>query len=227
MHKAEPGLVTIIIPIYRAKLYIAETLDSVKAQTYPKIETIAIEDGLSETSEEIVRQYPDVIYLSQSNKGNSSTRNRGIKLARGEYIAFLDCDDIYPADKIEVQVKYLESHPEVMIVSGLTHEFNHPGTTTPNWMRENGRLNNHKGSPPGAWLVRREAFEKVGLFNEDFVSASDTDWLMRAKKAGINLEFVPKVVLNKRNHANNQSAHASPAEVLNYHRELTHIFKRK
>lgn len=220
-------LVTVIIPIYNAKRYIREAIESILSQTYAPLEIIAIEDGSSESSEHIVAEYPQVTYLLQPRSGHAAARNRGIALARGHYISFLDADDVYTPDKLSQQVTYLASHPEDIIVAGLTHEFNDPGITTPVWMREAGQRTSHRGASPSTWLVRRSAFDLVGRFNETFWTMCDTDWLLRMKRAGYRLPFIDQVVLHKRNHTHNQSAHSTSAARATYHRDLIRLFRRR
>ncbi len=111
--------VSVIIPTYNRRAYVQEAIDSVLAQTYTDYEIIVIDDGSTDGTGEALRErYGDkIIYEWQENQGESVARNRGIALAQGEYIAFLDSDDLWLPEKLEKQVAYLEEHPEVGAVA--------------------------------------------------------------------------------------------------------------
>lgn len=110
--------VSIIIPAYKVSETIAETLDSVLAQTNKKLEAIVINDGSPDTKklEEILKSYfPQIIYATQKNHGVSQARNTGICLSRGELIAFLDGDDVWLPNYLESQIKFLEANKLDMV----------------------------------------------------------------------------------------------------------------
>ena len=105
-------LVSVIIPVYNAEQFLLETLDSVFAQTYTNVEVIAVDDGSTDRSAEIIKSYPAVKYIRQKNGGVSNARNTGIKASSGDYIAFLDHDDIWLPEKLKIQVKIASRHRE-------------------------------------------------------------------------------------------------------------------
>jgi len=113
-------LVSIITPVYNAQKYIAQAINSVLSQTYKNWELIIINDGSSDNTEDIINSFCDerIIVISQSNGGVSSARNRGLEIARGEYITFLDGDDILPINSLKVRVDYLEKNPNIDLVDG-------------------------------------------------------------------------------------------------------------
>ena len=110
-------LVSVVIPVYNAEKYIAATLQSVLDQTYKNFEILIIDDGSSDHSMEICQQFvdPRIKIISQANSGVAAARNHGIRLAQGEYIAFLDADDLWLSTKIEKHVKHLENSTAVGI----------------------------------------------------------------------------------------------------------------
>ncbi|SHI41741.1 TPR repeat-containing protein [Clostridium cavendishii DSM 21758] len=108
-------MVSIIIPVYNGEKFIAKAVKSAINQTYRDIEIIVIDDGSTDNTKEIVKQY-DVKYIYQNNSGPSIARNNGIKISKGEYIAFLDADDIYMTNKIERQIQEFEKDNELGIV---------------------------------------------------------------------------------------------------------------
>ncbi|HVY76294.1 MAG TPA: glycosyltransferase [Puia sp.] len=108
-------LVSIVMPVYNGEKYLKEAIDSVLSQTYSNIELLVIDDGSSDASAAIVSNYPDdrvKLIRNEVNSGIVFSRNRGLELAEGEYIATLDADDIALPDRIERQVSFLDTHPE-------------------------------------------------------------------------------------------------------------------
>ena len=116
----DQALVSIITPVYNAEKYIKETINSVLNQTYSSWELLVIDDGSTDSTAKIVKSFSDsrIILIQQENGGVSSARNKGIDLARGKYITFLDADDILPPHSLEARVHYLESNPSVDLVDG-------------------------------------------------------------------------------------------------------------
>jgi glycosyltransferase involved in cell wall biosynthesis len=109
--------VSVIIPVSNGEEYIAEAIDSVLAQTCPKVECIVIDDGSTDRTAEIVRGYGDrVSYIHQANAERSAARNNGLAHASGKYVSFLDADDLLLPDKLTEQVAFLEAHPEYDVV---------------------------------------------------------------------------------------------------------------
>ncbi len=107
------GLVSVITPVYNVEKYIDRTLGSVFAQTYKNIEIVLVDDQSKDRSAEIIKKYqenhPEIIYyLQPENKGAGYARNKALELARGQYVAFLDADDMWKPEKIEKQVKLLK-----------------------------------------------------------------------------------------------------------------------
>ncbi|WP_018878409.1 glycosyltransferase [Thioalkalivibrio sp. ALE28] len=110
--------VSVVMPAFNTAAYIAESIDSVLEQDYPNLELIVVDDGSTDGTVEIIRGYGDQLtLLTQQNQGAAVARNAGIAAATGEYIAFIDSDDIWLPGKITAQVMYMEQHPEI----GFTH----------------------------------------------------------------------------------------------------------
>lgn len=107
--------VSVIIPVYKVEKYIAAAVQSVLKQSYSNFELLIVDDGSPDSSVEICQQFTDprVVIIRQENRGVSAARNTGIRHARGEYIAFLDADDLWTPEKLEKHVKHLESLPHI------------------------------------------------------------------------------------------------------------------
>lgn len=126
----ETALTSVIIPCFNSERWILETLSSVYSQTYPNIEVIVVDDGSVDNTKELVLSFDEKIsYYYQENKGPSAARNLGIKKARGDYIAFLDSDDVWEQDKLSKQVNFLEKNEDVHLVFSNVTLINEQGET--------------------------------------------------------------------------------------------------
>ena len=112
-NSTEP-LVSVVIPFYRHADWLMEAVESVKSQTYTQYEIIIVNDGSDEDVSCLLEKYQDIRYCYQDNHGAGSARNKAISESKGDYIAFLDSDDLWLPDKLSKQVEYMESHPEIV-----------------------------------------------------------------------------------------------------------------
>jgi glycosyltransferase involved in cell wall biosynthesis len=112
--------VSIVTPAYNAEKYIRDAIDSVLRQTYPHWELLIIDDGSEDRTADIVNQFDDsrLRLFRQSNQGVSNARNKGLDVAKGKYITFLDADDRLPPRSLEARIEFLETHPEIDLVDG-------------------------------------------------------------------------------------------------------------
>jgi glycosyltransferase involved in cell wall biosynthesis len=149
-----------------------------------------------------------VRYIHQANQGVAAARNNGIEAARGEFLAFLDQDDLWTPEKLKLQIGYLLNDPDLGYTLTQQQFFLDPGATLPTWFRKELFSSVHTGWVLGTLVVRRTAFEKVGNFATGYSAASDGDWFFRAKAVGISMAVVPELLLLKRIHGANESAHA-------------------
>lgn len=204
----EPGLVSVVVPVFDGELYVAEAIDSVLAQDYRPLELIAVDDGSSDSSAEILAHYPEIRVIRQPNAGCTSARNVGIAATRGEFIAFIDQDDRWLPGKLRTQLAALKAASADYALGQITL-FVEPGCPMPAWMGTRGWLigTARIGYMPGTLAVRRALFDKVGVFDERFHIGSDADWLVRVRDAGVHVAVVPEVILEKRIHRANLSSH--------------------
>lgn len=115
-------LVTVFIPMFNAEKYIGECIESILAQTYSHFEIVIVDDGSTDSSISIVKAFNDTrirIYSNEKNRGIPYTRNRGLDLAKGKYMAVMDADDVAAPERLEVSVRFLEKHPESRIVGSM------------------------------------------------------------------------------------------------------------
>ncbi|MGK7900453.1 MAG: glycosyltransferase [Hormoscilla sp.] len=185
-------LISVIIPVYNGEKTIRETIESILNQTFSDFELIVINDGSTDTTLSIVNsiQDPRLKVFSYPNGGASASRNRGIARATGEYISFIDADDLWTPDKLEAQFKALQENQEAAVAYSWTNcidessKFLHPG----GYITLNGDVYAHMlvvnflicGSNP---LIRRQALDEVGEFDKSLMGTEDWDmWLRLAAR---------------------------------------------
>lgn len=123
-------LVSAIMAAYNGEDYIEEALESVFAQTYPNVELIVVDDGSTDSTPDILKGYADTLtYLRQENQGSAAARNLAISHARGEFVAILDADDVWLAQKTAMQVETFRAAPELDLVFGLAETMDANGNT--------------------------------------------------------------------------------------------------
>ncbi len=183
--------VSVIIPVYNAESFIEETLESALAQTYKNIEIIVVNDGSTDGSYKKIKPYlPSIKYISQENKGVSSARNNGIRQSKGELIAFLDSDDVWVPEKLQIQVEYLNENKNTAFVHSNIKYINEssqlispetdfvPGISGM-CFRELFEGNKIATSTV---VIRKDCLERVGYFTENITFAEDYElWLKMAK----------------------------------------------
>jgi GT2 family glycosyltransferase len=223
--KGVPPLVTVIVPVYNGASFLPEAIANILSQGYPSIEIIVVDDGSTDGIDAVVASLPrDVRFFKQRNEGPSAARNRAIRDASGEFIAFLDVDDLWPPKNLEILVGLLCDRPELDVVLGHGQLLEVDAVTG-----AYGYVGNPGESFPfyiGAALFRCRAFERVGLFDTDLRYAEDTDWFNRAVEAGIGLERLAQVTLLVRRHDKNVTRGRSLVE-LNTLRVIKKALDRK
>lgn len=186
MHNAP--LVSVIIPAYNAERTILETIGSVQQQSFSNFEMIVINDGSSDRTEELLHSVTDerLRIFSYENGGVCVARNRGISHATGEFIAFLDADDLWTPDKLEAQLAALQQHPEAGVAYSWTYFMDEQGkslsagetTFFEGNVYAQLLVNNFlaSGSNP---LIRFQAIESTGDFDSAFPHCADWDYWLR------------------------------------------------
>lgn len=197
-------LVSVIIPVSNGERYLAEAIDSVLAQTWRPIELIVLDDGSTDGSAAIARRYASPVrYCYQPNAGLASARNEGVLLAHGDFIAYLDSDDIWVPDKLTRQMAVFSENRTLDIVFGHIQQFRSPKLplVTASGIHVNGTP--MPGYSAGAMLIKRGSFFHVGLFDKVWRIGEFVDWYLRAMEKGMRSFLLPDVVMWRRIHSDN------------------------
>jgi glycosyltransferase involved in cell wall biosynthesis len=183
-----PPLVSVVIPCYNSARYLAETIESVRLQTYPRIEIIVVDDGSTDETAKIARSY-GVHYIYQANRGISAARNTGIVHSRGKYVLFLDHDDRLLPRAVETGVKLLEEHPDCTLAVGEHRYIGPDGAAIGSSNKcAVGRdhyqmlLEHNFVETPCSVLHRRSALASSGVFDENLAVAEDHEFYLRAAR---------------------------------------------
>jgi glycosyltransferase involved in cell wall biosynthesis len=205
--------VSIIIPSYNRLPIIKEALNSVLSQEYNGItEIIVVDDGSEDgTPECIAEQYPDVCVVSlKQNIGNYAARNQGLKVARGQHIAFLDSDDLWRPNYLQVQLEALTDHPRSIALSGFEiwdarsgkRETYSPKPDLDKHLSPMHQMllyaRHYLASGPSALVFPRSVFDEIGFFNERHRVGADVDLYLRCLGAGFDTIFTELPVFVKR-----------------------------
>lgn len=201
--KAWPAL-SVVVPVFNGEQFIREAVENIISQDYPSLEIIVVDDGSTDNTADIITQFPyEIRYFKQGNSGPAAARNRGIKEAQGDYIAFLDVDDLWPKNNLFMLVKELSSDNDIEVVHGYAQlAFLNPA----------GHTYEYSGSPIGSFpyyvgaaLYRRAAFTRVGLFDPTLRYGEDTDWFLRAQELKTGIKRLEDITLIVRRHGKNMT----------------------
>ena len=200
--------VSVITPVYNAEKYISEAIESVLNQSYEDFEVIVIDDGSKDNTLSIIKKYNRKIrWKSQENKGQASAINEGIKMAKGEYVAYLDADDVCMPDRLEIQVKYLDERRNVGLVYSSFYQINSSGEIQ-RFIRahpyDDFVLLQEDYIARSTVMHRKKCLDEVGLFDESITGDDDWDmWIRVSEKFGIG--YVEKPLVKYRVHGENIS----------------------
>ncbi len=228
--------VSVIIPAYNVAPYIGETLDSVLAQTFADYEVIVINDGSPDTEDlerEIARFIDRINYLKQENRGASAARNAGLRAARGEFVAFLDADDLWLPNYLDEQIRFLcerncdlvcadaevfsdGSHQEETYMAVLMADAPVTGDVT-----FLGLLSAAQSLITSGVVVRREPVFEVGLFDEALRNSQDFDLWLRLARNGTRMAYQRRTLLRYRSRDNSLSG-----DEVNVHRRELRIYDK-
>jgi glycosyltransferase involved in cell wall biosynthesis len=204
MKRSRP-MVSVIIPVYNGEAFLAEAIESVLIQSYRPMEVIVVDDGSTDGTAAVASRFKEgVRYIHQHNSGPAAARNSGLRVARGELIGFLDADDLWVENKLELQLGHLAGDLSVQIAIGLVQSVEKLRVV-------DGKHRYEKLSEPmvlfgvGSALFKRPVFDKVGVFDETLRLCEDWDWLMRARELAVQMLIHKDVTLLYRRHGENMT----------------------
>ena len=201
-----PSDVSVIIPYYNREEFIDEAVQSVLAQTLKPLEIIIVNDCSRESSRRHLDRYADVCTILdlKVNVGLAGSRNAGIRAARGQFIALLDDDDMWLPQKLKVQRKYMEDHPECSAVHSAVWAFfsDKPDQLwvwcEPGSMTLAKALTDKYWACPSSMFVRAQAAQDIGGFDPAFRQCEDRDFLIRLCAAGLRVHCIPEPLVRLR-----------------------------
>jgi glycosyltransferase involved in cell wall biosynthesis len=207
-------VVSVVIPTYNSAALLREAIQSVLSQTYADFEVVVVDDGSTDNTESVVHSFGDqVCYVKQQNQGAGAARNHGIKRSRGEYVAFLDADDLWLPGKLGEQIPFLDRDPELGLVYSDWSVVPEQGEAQPSYLRNLPAAAGYVFNElvqcgfilTSGTIVRRSCLEDVGFFDETLSIAQDYDlWLRICYRWKIALVNKPLVI--KRNRDGNLSS---------------------
>lgn len=203
--------VSIVIPAYNAEQFVGEAINAVLSQTYADYEVVVVDDGSTDETRAIVKTFGESVrYYYQPNGGSASARNLGVEKSRGDYIAFLDADDLWESEKLEIQLDFLRNNPEIALVCSAYHYFGKKSKTSHLLSSKDAqgflfrRLFLESFIRTSSVILKKSAFLEVGGFNEVYRLGQDYDlWLRIAKKYPI--AYLGRFLVKARSHDQNTS----------------------
>lgn len=219
--------VSVVIPVYNGALHLAETIETVRAQTVAAAAIIVVDDGSDdETSQVAARFAGSIRYVRQAHGGAARARNTGMLYVKSEYLAFLDSDDIWVPDKLERQLTELRSCKQATMIFGNFVQFASPELSS-------DEIESLKFDPfpaPGiiasALLMRTQDFHAVGPFDPELRMGEFIEWYARARDKGVATSILPEVVFCRRLHRANQGRLRLDARQ-DYARALKTVLERR
>ena len=208
MTKPDPQI-SVIVPVFNCEAMLADALASIFGQQGVEMEVIVIDDGSTDSSAAIAQNASGPVrYRYQSNSGPAAARNTGLSMARGEFIAFLDADDLWPPGKLKEALDRLNKPPGPDVVIAACRFLSRP------------RTRDAAGFEPvaeprfylqlGSAVFRRSVFDVVGQFNAELEFSEDIDWFVRARERGVQILPIPAIGLLHRLHGGNMTAGSQP-----------------
>jgi glycosyltransferase involved in cell wall biosynthesis len=198
-------LVSVIVPVFDTERYLAEALDSILAQPHRPLQVIVVDDASRDGSVRVAESYGDPVRVVKHThqQGPAQACNDGIAAADGEFLAFLDADDLWHPDKLERQLEHFVRRDDLDCSSTHIQNFVSPECEgakdlDPDLLRP---------MPGGlvTLLLRRRVLDAVGLLDPQFRHTYSTQWLVRARERGVVMETLPDVLVQRRLHLDNMS----------------------
>ncbi|MDD5068307.1 MAG: glycosyltransferase family A protein [Candidatus Pacebacteria bacterium] len=207
-------LVSVIVPVYNGERFLKGALESILAQSYAHLEILVIDDGSTDGTAAIAQSFPNVTYFFQKNRGVAAARNKGIRMATGEVLAFLDADDLWPKHRLERMVSKIASldAPQMVI-----------GTTKLSLFEKSGKYRKEIKSSEkpkifsfvGAAIFTRHVFTSIGVFRK-MRFAESVDLFFRIKEKNIPTTVIRDITLINRKRSGSITAEKSEDDLFGH-----------
>ena len=205
MSSAEP-LVSAVIPARDCERYVGEAIESALAQTYGAVEVVVVDNASCDGTAAVARDYGERVRLvREGTPGLGPARNAALTAARGEYVAFLDCDDLWEPQKTELQLAAFADDPAPDIVLGHVRQFASPDLEPARAAELRIPPQPQPGLYIGTALVPRAVMDRVGPWREDVEVSDSLEWFLTARRLGLRERMLPDVVTLRRVHGGNHS----------------------
>lgn len=197
-------LVSVIVTVYNGENYLCQALESVIGQNYKNTEVIIVDDGSTDNTAELAKAYSknlNVHYVYQENGGHAAALNRGVSMASGEFLSFIDHDDLWEHAKLDIQLKAFADDFELDVV------FSHQKSFAEN--KAAGSLTFERGIipgyMPGSMLIRTNVFFKIGLFDTTIRKGYFFPWFDLLRISAVKQIMLPDLLYHRRVHGGNLS----------------------
>jgi glycosyltransferase involved in cell wall biosynthesis len=197
--------ISVIVPVFNGEKYLAETIKSILAQTYQPLEIIVVDDGSTDNSRNISQSFKEIKYVYQENAGPAFARNRGLREAQGDYFAFLDADDLWVPNKLELQIDAFQKNPEYDLVTGYVEEFLSPELLNDEAPQFRVNKKPLQGYSATAILVKNNFFDVFGQFHEGSFLGETISFFSDLIDKNIKMKILPDIVVRRRIHQSNIS----------------------
>lgn len=195
--------VSVVIPVHNGAKYLGEAIESVRSQSLSAAQLLVVDDGSTDDSAAVARSFAGVEYIFQENGGAAAARNNGARHARHEFLAFLDADDLWTPQKLELQLAAFGSRAQCDMVFGHVEQFASPDLTA----QDKAAIHIPNPRMPaivsGALLMRRTDFHRIGSFEPGWKVGEFIDWYLKAIDTGLQSHILPETLLHRRIHTAN------------------------
>lgn len=217
---------SVIIPAYNAEKYLAQAVSSMREQAFGgEMEVIIVNDGSEDGTLAVAQKVGDIV-LSKERGGAATARNMGIRNSSGGLLFFLDADDIVTKGALERLYEPMLANKEAAAVFGKARDFLSPELSAEQMGRLQVRENPYGGVLPGCALIRREIFEKIGLFDESLKTGETLGWQMNLRESKMPVLSIDYVTLKRRLHLTNTGRLNARQEMQSYAEILRRRMKK-
>ena len=223
----DDALISVIVPTYNSANYLSECIDSILGQSYDKLEIIVVDDGSTDNTKELKLYDNDrVKYYYQEHQGISYALNYAINLSKGDYISFLDADDLWHLNKLKIQLDVLLNNSNIDMVFGHIKQFISPEISDEEIKDTTSIDLKTPGYSRDTLFIRKKTFMEVGLFSKEFATGEFIEWYVRAQEIGLKSHLVQNILSSRRIHKNNTTRNRDQLGY-DYARLLKNVIDRK